>query len=540
MKKIRILHLLTILSLLVCPLATLAADGDFVTDSTVTIYLSDLDENYTISSGASIEELMVGTSTFTFKIVSGSTITVTNTNRKVMEVTGSISGDTVGGTCGETQNTIEISTTASSHTLTVTPDARVCVIDSGSGTTGSGDSGTSSTPAPSSVIITPSSPAVSINSGAAQSKTRAVTLTLSATNASEMIISENSNFADGNWETYVASKSFTLSEGFGPKTVYVQYRSSTGGISTSVSDEIELVSALPSFATQTMNATMGGNVAVSDNSASVSFPAGAVSMDTSVTITPTETFTAPASTQGAAGNKAFEFKAEVGTATITNFAKNVTLTFKYSDSDIAGLKESTLKVYYWNTSTNKWVLVGGTVDAAANTITATTNHFTLFTVIGDKELGTGDLIKLECTSANKDICSAVYCLAKNGKRYVFPTEKIYYSWYSDFSTVRTVSAEQLASYTIGGNVTYRPGIRMIKINTDPKVYAVEKGGKLRWVKTEAAASAIYGNDWNKMIDDLPDAFFFDYVISADISSGSDYAKTTATSASPDINADKGL
>jgi hypothetical protein len=539
MKKIRILHLLTILSLLVCPLAGFAADGDFVTDSEVIIYLSDLNENYTISSSASIEELTVGTATFTLTVISGSTITVTNTNRKNIPVSGEIAGDTVTGSCTEASSSITVATTAASHVLTFSPESRACVIDSG-GSTGSGSGGSSSTSVPTVTVVTPSLPTISINSGVTQTKTRAVALTLSATNASEMIISENSNFANGNWETYATSKSFTLSEGFGSKTVYVQYKSSTGGISSSVSGSIELITELPSFVTQTMNATSGGNIAVSDNSAAVSFPAGAVSMDTSVTITPTETFTAPATTQGVAGNKAFEFKAEVGTATITNFAKDVTLTFKYSDSDIAGLKESTLQVYYWNTATNKWVLVGGTVDVAANTITATTNHFTLFSVMGDKEVGTGDLIKLECNATNKAICSAVYYLAKNGKRYVFPTEKIFYSWYGDFSTVRTVTADQLASYVIGGNVTYRPGVKMIKINTDPKVYAVEKGGKLRWVKTEAAASAIYGSEWNTKIDDLPDSFFFDYVISADISSGSDYAKTTATNASPDINTDKGL
>jgi len=34
--------------------------------------------------------------------------------------------------------------------------------------------------------------------------------------------------------------------------------------------------------------------------------------------------------------------------------------------------------------------------------------------------------------------SAVYYLSSNGKRYVFPTEKTYFTWYSDFANVQTI------------------------------------------------------------------------------------------------------
>ena len=53
---------------------------------------------------------------------------------------------------------------------------------------------------------------------------------------------------------------------------------------------------------------------------------------------------------------------------------------------------------------------------------------------------------------------------------------------------------------------------MVKIQTDPKVYAVAKGGALRWVQTEASATALYGASWNTKVDDLSDAFFADYAI----------------------------
>ena len=102
-------------------------------------------------------------------------------------------------------------------------------------------------------------------------------------------------------------------------------------------------------------------------------------------------------------------------------------------------------------------------------------------------------------------------ICRDGQRYVFPNSQIYFSWYKDFSGVLTISEDLLASISIGGNVTYRPG-RMLKIQTDPKVYAVCRGGLLRWVSTENAARTLYGPKWGTMIDDVPDSFFFNYKI----------------------------
>ena len=53
---------------------------------------------------------------------------------------------------------------------------------------------------------------------------------------------------------------------------------------------------------------------------------------------------------------------------------------------------------------------------------------------------------------------------------------------------------------------------MVKITTDPKTYVVDAGNVLRWVPSEEAAVALYGDNWNQMIDDVSDAFFFSYTI----------------------------
>ena len=147
-------------------------------------------------------------------------------------------------------------------------------------------------------------------------------------------------------------------------------------------------------------------------------------------------------------------------------------------------------------------------------------------------LSSGDLIKASLP--------AVYYYGADAKRYVFPDVKTYDTWYVDFSTVKTITDEELAMIPIGGNVTYRPGVNMIKINTDPKVYAVEQNGVLRWVSTEAVASCLYGSGWAGMVNDVSDAFFVNYTIGAEITDCADYDKDAAMAASPSVNVDKGL
>lgn len=156
-------------------------------------------------------------------------------------------------------------------------------------------------------------------------------------------------------------------------------------------------------------------------------------------------------------------------------------------------------------------------------------------------LSAGTLIKLpDDGNSQTTVDAAVYYYGADGKRYVFANDRTYFTWYENFSSVQTVSATELAAIPIGGNVTYRPGFKMVKIQTDPKVYAVAKGGTLRWVQTEGVAIALYGASWNQKIDDVPDAFFVNYATGAAIASASDYSPAAALAGSPDIGTDKGL
>jgi hypothetical protein len=116
------------------------------------------------------------------------------------------------------------------------------------------------------------------------------------------------------------------------------------------------------------------------------------------------------------------------------------------------------------------------------------------------------------TLVKPETSTAVYYCGANSKRYVFPNDRAYFTWYQDFSDVLTISDEAMAAIPLGGNVTYRPGVKMIKIQSDPSVYAVDTGGVLRWVKTQELAEALYGQNWAKQVEDVSDAFFFNYTI----------------------------
>jgi hypothetical protein len=112
--------------------------------------------------------------------------------------------------------------------------------------------------------------------------------------------------------------------------------------------------------------------------------------------------------------------------------------------------------------------------------------------------------------------SAVYYCGADGKRHAFPNDRIYFTWYADFKTVKTLTEAELAAVPLGKNVTYRPGSKMVKIESIPNVYAIEKGGVLRWVKSPEIAASLYGTNWAKKVDDISDAFFLDYSLGEDI------------------------
>jgi hypothetical protein len=131
-----------------------------------------------------------------------------------------------------------------------------------------------------------------------------------------------------------------------------------------------------------------------------------------------------------------------------------------------------------------------------------------------QSLSTGDLVTGETLST-------VYYYASDGQRYAFPNSDTYFSWHSDFSGVQQISDSELAAIPLGGNIVNRPGSNWIKIQSDPKTYAVTPQGQIRWIESESVAEGLQGSDWNQFILDVPDVFFTDYTVGPSLTDASD-------------------
>ena len=141
--------------------------------------------------------------------------------------------------------------------------------------------------------------------------------------------------------------------------------------------------------TVTATASAGGKTTVTTTEgtkATVELPAAAVTADTTVTVASVSVATVTTATAAAPAGKtiasAFQLSATTSAgATVTSFAKIVTVTVTYTDAQITGLDEASLKVYRWDGT--QWVVLSTTVNAATNTLTATTTAFSYFAIMGE-------------------------------------------------------------------------------------------------------------------------------------------------------------
>ena len=152
--------------------------------------------------------------------------------------------------------------------------------------------------------------------------------------------------------------------------------------------------------------------------------------------------------------------------------------------------------------------------------------FTTFSLVG-QAAEAGDLIK--CPDF-----TAVYLLEDDGKRWVFPNEKTYFTWYNDFDDVVDVTCDELSDYQIGGLVTYKAGSRLLKLQSAPTVYTVTDGGVLRAIQSEDQARSLYGDDWASEIDDLPDGFWSAYSVGDPLEEDETVADTDVEIIEPEL------
>ncbi len=70
---------------------------------------------------------------------------------------------------------------------------------------------------------------------------------------------------------------------------------------------------------------------------------------------------------------------------ITGVFRNAFITMQYNDSDVVGVDENTLRMYYWNDTTNGWILIEDSgVWTNNNTVWANVTHLTIFAPMAEK------------------------------------------------------------------------------------------------------------------------------------------------------------
>lgn len=133
-----------------------------------------------------------------------------------------------------------------------------------------------------------------------------------------------------------------------------------------------------STATTTI-ATAGKSFSVAATATSTSFviQINAVSSENIL-----NTYGRPGSSPEEVGSTVFDVKAIInGTTILDSFDVPVTITYEYTDEEIAGLVESTLRLYHYHDDT--WEgLEECSIDQVANTISCTTDSFSIFGLFG--------------------------------------------------------------------------------------------------------------------------------------------------------------
>lgn len=154
--------------------------------------------------------------------------------------------------------------------------------------------------------------------------------------------------------------------------------------------------------------------------------------------------------------------------------------------------------------------------------------FVIFFLVGGGFLVHSVSLALSPVGAGRIFCGndpEVYYLS-GGKRYLFPNEDIYYSWYPNFREIERKTVVICTQLPIGGNVSMRPGERLVMFPYSNKVYAVGHPRTLRWVKTEGVARTLYGMTWNQSIILLPEEIFNDYIVGSPIVAPEEYVALT--------------
>lgn len=148
------------------------------------------------------------------------------------------------------------------------------------------------------------------------------------------------------------------------------------------------------------------------------------------------------------------------------------------------------------------------------------DNFGVSPVTGETELITsvavGDYIK-------SPYFDTVYYVDTGFVRRPFVDSQTYFTYQDSFATIKVVTDATLPTLAMGAPMLPNPGIVLIKIVSDDRVYAVTADGtgeaQLHWLPSETLAVELYGVDWSDYVIDIPVTLFGKYVSGSEVDSG---------------------
>ena len=260
--------------------------------------------------------------------------------------------------------------------------------------------------------------------------------------------------------------------------------------------------------------TAGGQTSLLTDSgtmATVVIPPAAINAETSIIVTPVlvtrtvaggdsaagGTSVVPASPAGSkiVGGQTYNIEATtLSGASVSSLSDSLTLTFEYTESQVSGLDEAGLLVYYFSEDEATWISLASTVDTANNLITAYVDHLSAFAVMGQP---TSDLSAYAGKVVKATDDRAVY-LISDGYRRAFTSEMMYFSYgylWSDIVTA-DVSLMPLGPDMVYSDDNLFTAGQMIK-GTDAKVYFIDNAGHRHWVASEEVYLGL-GYSWQQV------------------------------------------
>ncbi len=368
--------------MLLMPPTASAAFNELTFDANFYVYLWGIPLTLTVSAGGAVESMTVNSGNVVFEMDLGSSVTIISNDRRTL--TNTLGAGTV---CAETYSQVTLTATADNQTVTVTP----------TDTCGGGGGGGGGGAAP---PTDTTSPSISDITALVNSTSTTISWTTSEPSLSWVVCGTSTSYGlEEKDSSYKTSHSLTLAN-LSSSTVYhyqVKSQDSTGNVGSYTDKTFTTLAQKELVVGEAAVSTSTGGTAKATTdqgtTASLEMPASAVTAESQLTITPTQTtaesvvteVAAVPSEQSIVGSYVYSFTVESAGETVSIFEQEVTVTLTYTDAQVSGLNEASLTIYYYDESLSQWLALTSTVDAENNTVSATTAHFTIFALMGEEE-----------------------------------------------------------------------------------------------------------------------------------------------------------